>query len=1349
MLNNLDIIIPVKNEAENVAELARRIHAAMADSNIIYHMIFVDDYSTDETANRVLSLTNKYPITLHKKQGKPGKAYAILEGAKLGKANYVAMIDGDLQYPPEALPKLFEIAKQKGVAVANRISHKTSILRKFSSKINSFVFGKMLMGLNCDAQSGLKVFHREIIEQIDAGDVKPWAIDVPLLKTALELGYEIGQTDIEFKDRVNGRSKVNFVKTTAEIVATSVKHRLKRRKVYTTHPLGQDHSLPVGAGIAYKKRRFTTHTNLPHKHSALITFTLWQKAVGFLILSFLALGIAVYPLATAIAFIAVLTAIYFADTLFSFYVLMKSLHFPPEISPTLSEIEGLDDKDLPIYTILCPLYKEGRVLPHFLKSISTLDWPKNKLEVLLLLEEDDKDTQSASKALDLPSYVKVLVVPDSQPKTKPKACNYGLAHATGEYVVVYDAEDKPDPLQLKKAYIAFQSLGPKVACLQGKLNYYNPNHNLLTRLFTAEYSLWFDLILPGLQSIDTYIPLGGTSNHFKTEILKSLHAWDPFNVTEDCDLGVRLFKEGYKTAIIDSVTLEEANSNPKNWIRQRSRWIKGYFQTYLVHMRNPIALIRANGIHALTFQLVIGMRISFMIINPFLWITTIVYFTARQVAGPTIEALFPSFIFYFAVFCLIFGNFMYIFNYMIGAAKCGHWGIIKFVGFIPFYWVMASIAAIMALYQLIVKPHYWEKTNHGLHLSAPQEAPEKSITVYSAGPGYAQNFRKLLQDGRLSGSFLVFSSMSANAMNFLYNAYLGRNVDLAEFGTVSLIGSIFSITSVFTGSFGKTVVYKTAYLLGKFKHPTDDFLIKVEKWGWMLSLTLTLFWLSFTPLMAIYFNADILPFLLFAPALSISAISSVYSGYLWGVMNFGVVAILVFVEALTKLIFSIGLVELGLENLVYAAIPISSIVAFIISMIFVKRIKKVSVGISEANDFAFGYFGASVLSKISSIMFLSLDVILAKHYLSPEDAGKYALLSLVGKIVYFLGTLFTQFIIPLVSAKEGEGKESENVFYELLAVSSLASVFGLVVVGLFGNYTIPILFGGNAKDISQYSLIYGYAMVCFTISGSIISYHQVKGHYAFPALGTLFAGLLGIAIIASPKDIFGISFALGAISLAQLGAVTFAHFFYPQLVGLFWTLRDFAGLFTPIKGLNTKAKEGKLRILILNWRDTKHKWAGGAEVYIEEIAERLVKDGHEVTIFCGHDRNSKSIEVVHGVNIIRKGGFYGVYFWAIVYYILRFRGKFNFIVDCENGIPFFTPLYSRAAKVLIIHHVHSEVFRRHLKAPFAQIAYFLESKVMPYVYVNIQVITVSESSKKDIVAMNMSQREMSQLSIQV
>jgi cellulose synthase/poly-beta-1,6-N-acetylglucosamine synthase-like glycosyltransferase len=261
--------------------------------------------------------------------------------------------------------------------------------------------------------------------------------------------------------------------------------------------------------------------------------------------------------------------------------------------------------------------------------------------------------------------------------------------------------------------------------LQAKLNFYNPNQNFLTRLFTSEYSLWFDLILPGLQSQNAYIPLGGTSNHFRTQDLRSFQGWDPFNVTEDCDLGARIFDAGFQTAIIDSTTYEEANSEIGNWIRQRSRWVKGYLQTFFVHTRNPVQFIRKHKQNAGIFALVIGMRASFLIINPILWLMTLAYFALRATFGPAIEALYPAPVFYIAVTSLIIGNFLQAYYYMIACARRKQWRLIKYVYAIPFYWILGSMAAILAVYQLIVKPHYWEKTKHGLaanHIRFLQEA---------------------------------------------------------------------------------------------------------------------------------------------------------------------------------------------------------------------------------------------------------------------------------------------------------------------------------------------------------------------------------------------------------------------------------------------------------------------------------------------------------------------------------------------------------------------------------------------------------------------------------------------------
>ena len=484
----------------------------------------------------------------------------------------------------------------------------------------------------------------------------------------------------------------------------------------------------MGNGIKYKGKKFITHTNLHHKHSAIQTLNNYQTLFIFILLFILINGFLISWSWTITILITLLTTLYLIDFLFNLLLTTKTLLSPSEIKIKDEEVKQLNNNDLPTYTIFCPLYKEWPVISQFTDAISKIDWPKNKLNVQLLLEEDDTQTIAEIKKMNLPPYFTSLIIPDGKPKTKPKACNYGLSHAKGQYAVIYDAEDKPDTDQLKKAFIAFKKTKNKnIICIQAKLNFYNSRRNLLTRLFTMEYSLWFDLILPGLQSISAPIPLGGTSNHFRTEHLRYLQGWDPFNVTEDCDLGIRISKLGFQTAIIDSSTMEEATSQPGNWIRQRSRWIKGYMQTYLVHMRRPGEFMpNLKNSNIIFFQLTIGGKILFLFINPILWMLTILYFVFRDTLGPTIESFYFAPVYYMAVFSLIFGNFFYIYNYMIGCAKREQWDIIKYAFLVPFYWLLISAAAWKGLIQLITKPHYWEKTTHGTHLkNKPKFKPAK------------------------------------------------------------------------------------------------------------------------------------------------------------------------------------------------------------------------------------------------------------------------------------------------------------------------------------------------------------------------------------------------------------------------------------------------------------------------------------------------------------------------------------------------------------------------------------------------------------------------------------------------
>lgn len=377
---------------------------------------------------------------------------------------------------------------------------------------------------------------------------------------------------------------------------------------------------------------------------------------------------------------------------------------------TLHEIS---DADLPIYSILVPVYKEPSVVPNLLRALADIDYPHEKLDVLILMEVDDHETIEAAKAANPPAYFRLIIVPDSKPRTKPKACNYGLNFCRGSFVTIYDAEDIPEPDQLRKAVAAFAQGGENLICVQSALNYYNSSENYLTRMFTLEYTYWFDYMLPGLDRTGLPIPLGGTSNHFRMSGLRALGAWDPFNVTEDADLGIRISANGYAVGVINSTTYEEANKKTGNWIRQRSRWIKGYMQTWLVHNRHPLRLIRQIGLKDwLGFQLLIGGTFWVFLINPIMWT---MFFLWILFQPAWISSLFLGDVWLFALISLIVGNGTSIFlNVLATLSRRRYRSLFGFALTNPLYWVLHSIAAYKALWQLIRNPFYWEKTTHGL-----------------------------------------------------------------------------------------------------------------------------------------------------------------------------------------------------------------------------------------------------------------------------------------------------------------------------------------------------------------------------------------------------------------------------------------------------------------------------------------------------------------------------------------------------------------------------------------------------------------------------------------------------------
>ncbi len=448
------------------------------------------------------------------------------------------------------------------------------------------------------------------------------------------------------------------------------------------------------------------------EESAMETFTTLQLVLLYSLVTLFLFGMLFRGRETLLVLFFLINVFYIFSL--GFKLLASILGARTEILEQVSDEEAaaLDPKTLPVYTILLPMYKEPEVVKHLIAGIMEMDYPLEKLDVKILLEEEDTVTYDAVRALRPPANFEIVRVPYSVPKTKPKACNYGLLFARGEYLTIYDAEDVPEKDQLRKVVAAFRKGPENMICVQAALNYFNSDQNLLTRMFTLEYSYWFDYMLPGIEALGMPIPLGGTSNHFRTEMLRLLGGWDPFNVTEDADLGIRASAHRMWVSTINSTTFEEANSHTGNWIRQRSRWIKGYMQTYLVHMRNPLRLFRTIGLMPfLGVQLLIGGTFMTFLINPILWLLFIFWIAFRPL---WMESVFPLWILTLSTLNLIVGNAMGIYLNMLAVFRRRLFHLTFYSLMNPFYWILHSIAAYKALWQLFTKPFFWEKTVHGL-----------------------------------------------------------------------------------------------------------------------------------------------------------------------------------------------------------------------------------------------------------------------------------------------------------------------------------------------------------------------------------------------------------------------------------------------------------------------------------------------------------------------------------------------------------------------------------------------------------------------------------------------------------
>ncbi|MFN3559377.1 MAG: glycosyltransferase family 2 protein [Brevundimonas sp.] len=361
----------------------------------------------------------------------------------------------------------------------------------------------------------------------------------------------------------------------------------------------------------------------------------------------------------------------------------------------------------PRYTILAALHDEAEVVEQLIGRLALIDYPADRLQGFLVLEAHDAATLAAARAATRPDWLEIFVAPPGKPGTKPRALNCALPHATGDLVTVYDAEDAPDPGQLKEAAARFVAdMDGRLACLQAPLRIRaaaGSTSPFIDRQFAAEYAGLFEATLPGMARLGLPFPLGGTSNHFRVDVLRAVGGWDSWNVTEDADLGFRLWRGGWRTGVITRPTWETPPGRLYDWLPQRTRWLKGYMQTWGVHTRDLLAL-GPRGLFAMVMTLGVALSSAALYGPTLSWVVASLLVAATAGLAPEASPL--------AISVLGLGATTAWLSCKFGAVRAGipygPWDMIR----APLYWCLLSLAFSHAFWRLLAEPFAWDKTRH-------------------------------------------------------------------------------------------------------------------------------------------------------------------------------------------------------------------------------------------------------------------------------------------------------------------------------------------------------------------------------------------------------------------------------------------------------------------------------------------------------------------------------------------------------------------------------------------------------------------------------------------------------------
>lgn len=708
----VSVIVPVENDKRYLQGCFDRLAGTFAGSTYAYEILVVDDHSTDGTEEFVRASAKSFPVRYIGLKNARGRARSIKAGLDASTGAVVVVIDPHLRCPRDSFWDMFAALGSAQIVVANRAKYPFRAYT-FFSYIYRWIFGRVMLWVEADVRSGLKMFRRSLLQSLrfDPQFDPRLGFDILLLYHARRVGWTIRSMRVPYSRPLFHHGVLGAFPPRISL-AVGVVHLNIRRVLRTLFPF-----LYPPEPVEYFTEGFTNLNDylfLSPTQSAKGHIT--PESISLAIVGSLVFVLCVAALkwATGSAVITIfalsISIMYIVLVLFKLFIMCVSIAHPTEeVAP--EDLSAVDDADLPVVSVMIPLYKEREIIPQIFQYLLDFDYPQDKLDIIFILESTDAETAQAFLEMHPPAHFKALLSPDVQPKTKPKAMNVAFKVARGDILVIFDAEVIPERDQLKKAAVMFQR-HPEAMYLHSKMDVYNAKTNWITRLYTGEFCYFYHYFLPGLVHSNYAVPISGHSTYFRRQVIERVGAWDAYNVAEDCDIGVRIYRKGFGSGMmLESHTWEQSTTTIPTWVRQRTRWIQGFIQTSIVQMRYPFLLKRElkSWKNFAVFLFLVPGNVLLNILNLMQWLMFTLWHTTH---APFLQIAYSGVTLYLSTFCFLVGNFMFTFYSMFALYRRKHyaivpWGILSFV-----YWIMLGVATVRSALHLFLHPHKWDKTSH-------------------------------------------------------------------------------------------------------------------------------------------------------------------------------------------------------------------------------------------------------------------------------------------------------------------------------------------------------------------------------------------------------------------------------------------------------------------------------------------------------------------------------------------------------------------------------------------------------------------------------------------------------------